>query len=80
MIGVVSSVAGSVVIRGADGQSRRLQVGDEVKAGDVITTSSSSSVQIECSDDVPFIVPADTEFLATEECFSFSGDASENEV
>ena len=59
---------------------RRLEQGDTVNAGDVIITDPSSSVGIDCSAEPPFIVPEDTEFLATEECFSFEGDASENEI
>lgn len=78
--GTVSSIEGAAFVRSPDGQVRRLEEGDTVKSGDVIITDPSSSVEIDCSAESPFIVPEDTEFLATEECFSFEGDASENAV
>lgn len=78
--GTVSSIEGSATVRGTDAQVRQLAVGDEIKVGDVIVTASSSSVQVDCHSEASFIVPAVTEFLASEECFFFEGDASENEV
>ena len=78
--GTVTSIEGTVLVRGSDGQVRRLDEGDLVKVGDVIITDSSSSVEIDCNTEAPFIVPSNMEFLASEECFAFEGDASENEV
>ena len=80
MLGVVTSVVGNAVVKGVDGQTRQVTVGDEIHEGEVIITASSASVQIDCSSESPFVIAEDTEFLASAECFSFDGDASDNEV
>jgi VCBS repeat-containing protein len=52
-IGVVSATKGEVFAKGADGQMRRLAVGDSVFEGDVIVTANGSSAEI-----TPFSGPA----------------------
>jgi hypothetical protein len=45
-VGVVSAAQGEVFAKGADGQMRRLNVGDTVFEGDVIITANGSSAEI----------------------------------
>jgi hypothetical protein len=45
-IGIVSATKGEVFAKGADGQMRRLAVGDNVYEGDVIVTANGSTAEI----------------------------------
>jgi len=45
-VGEVSSTKGEVFAKGADGQMRRLAVGDKIFEGEVIVTANGSSVEI----------------------------------
>ena len=79
-IGVVSAARGEVFARAADGQMRRLAVGDQVFEGDVIVTASGSSAEITTFDGPVLSVAEQQTMVVDDQVLTTAPDATAGAV